>query len=170
MSHAARPTTSSPYTKSALQLKRDIKREAHFLLTSLLWKFWSGWLSRSGGRRRKLEWGIVQLKGRASVECRTLRWLHLDDSLTIWQSDRAFDIPLMVFIDLNATFCIQYLVQAFPRARLLRPFLPTGEQRPWPYSSAYDHEADGDPNHEIIILLTCGLSKRHELLTERLCH
>ena len=76
----------------------------------------------------------------------------------------------MVFIDFNATFCIQYLVQPFPCARLLRRFFPTGEQRPWPYSSDYDHEADGDPNHEIIILLTCGLSKRHELLMERLCH
>ena len=166
MSHAARPTTSSPYTMSALQLKRDMKREAHFLLPSLLWKFWSGWLSRRRGRRKR-ESLIVQLKGRAKVE--PWAWGRLDYSATlaVRQIDCAFDVSSMVLVHFYATFRIKYLVQPFPCARLLRRFLPTSEQRPWPYSSAYDHEADGDPNHEIIILLTCGLSKRHELLMER---
>ena len=53
---------------------------------------------------------IVQLKGRTCVEPRTYRRLHLDDSLTIRQIDRAFDVPVMVFVDLNATFRTQYLV------------------------------------------------------------
>ncbi len=67
-------------------------------------------MSRGGRWRRKLKCLIVQLKGRASVESRTLRRLHRDDSLTIRQIDRAFDVSLMVFVNLNATFLIQYLV------------------------------------------------------------
>ena len=53
---------------------------------------------------------IVQLKGRTGVESRTYRRLDLDDSLTVRQSDRAFDVPVAVFVDLNATFRTQYLV------------------------------------------------------------
>ena len=64
--------------------------------------------SRSWGR--KLKCLIVQLKGRAKLHGWTWRWLHLDDSFTVRQNDRAFDIPLIIFVDVNATFLTQYLL------------------------------------------------------------
>lgn len=63
-----------------------------------------------GRWRRKLKCPIVQLKRRASVETRTCRWLHSDDSLAVWEIDRVLDVPLMVFVDLYASFLTQYLV------------------------------------------------------------
>lgn len=82
-------------------------RRSMSCLTSPLRKLWSRGLRR---RRRKLKCLIVQLKRRASVERRTYRWLYHDDSFAIGQNDRAFDVPLMVFVDVNATFRIQDLV------------------------------------------------------------
>lgn len=67
-------------------------------------------MSRSRRWRKKLKCLIVQLKGRTSVEPRTLRRLHLHDSLTIRQNGRVFDVPLIIFVDLSTTFRTQHLV------------------------------------------------------------
>ena len=52
----------------------------------------------------------MQLKGRTKVHGWTWWRLHLDDSFTIRQNGRTFDIPLIVFVDVNATFRTQHLV------------------------------------------------------------
>jgi hypothetical protein len=98
-------------------------------------KFWSRWLGWNGEWRGKLECLIVQLKGRAKLEPGTVRWLHGDDSLAVWQSDRAFYVSSMVFVHVDAPFRIQYLIQAFSCAWLRRwvVFRSGQEARPYDY-------------------------------------
>ena len=121
-----------------------------------LWKLWCRRVSRRRGRRGKRECLIVQLKRRANVETLALRRLYHDDSFAVWENHRVCDVSLMVFVDLYASFRIQYLVQPLLRTWLLRRFLLTGEQQAWPSSADYDNEADSDPVHAVIILLTCN--------------
>ena len=116
-------------------------------------------MGRSWRWRGKREGLIVQLKGWAKVESWALRRLHDNAAFAIRKLDDRLHVAFVILVHLYATFWIQYLIQPFPRARLLRRFLSPGEQQAWPDSSNYDNEADSDPLHGSIIQLTFGCSK-----------
>ena len=74
--------------------------------------------------------------------------MHRDDSLTIGQIGRAFDVSLIILVHLSAAFGTQYLIQTFPGARLLRWFFRGGQEQAWAASPDYDDsEARDDPVH-----------------------
>jgi hypothetical protein len=126
-------------------------------------------LRRHRWRQRKLQDPIVQLQRRAQVKTRNLRRLYPNDAVAIGEVSRTMYIPGSIQIDGCATFAIQDLVQPLFRTGLLRRFLPIGEQKAWAAGYDTDYHAECDPVHPVIILLTCGRSKRVLWMTEARC-
>jgi len=82
-------------------------------------------------------------------------WLYSDDSLAVGQRDRTFDGPSMVFVHVNAAFRIQYVIQAFSRARLRRRAVLRSGQEAWSYDYEGYDDAERDRPHEHIIHAAC---------------
>jgi hypothetical protein len=77
--------------------------------------------------------------------------LYRDDSLAVWQRDRAFDGSTMVLVDMNAAFRIQDLIQAFSSAWLRRWAVFRSGQKAWPQDYEGYDDAECDRPHEHII-------------------
>ncbi len=82
-------------------------------------------------------------------------WLYRDDSLAVWQRDRAFDGSTMVLVDMNAAFRIQDLIQAFSSAWLRRWAVFRSGQKAWPHDYEGYEDAESNRPHEHIIHAAC---------------